>query len=680
MAACLLYSRFRRRLETPAASSAPGSGREADPPVAAFRAAGRRPGSRLIWLPLICLSLSAAAQPVGDPASAPRPRLFMDRGRLERLRAEIRGSHRVRWEKLRAAAEKSLSELPPEYREPAVGGDPTRPGTLNDEMLWQRRFGYVLPGLALACLLDDDPRFFEHLRTWVLRPASYPLWGAGIYENTGLAAKHQLFGMSIAYDWLYDRWSGEERRRLQETLRFHGRILYEAAAGINDRGWWKTAWRQNHAWNGYQALAVTAIALAGEEPAAPLWLEKALWGGRHIVAELPDEGAYEEGIPYWGYGMEALMRFVEAVKPWSGYDFYSRPYFRHTPLFRLYMAGPDPVEAANFGDGRTTDWHSVRTTMYRLASQYRDPLTQWLAEQLPDRDDLDAAVWNLLWYDPTVPAEMPDSQPLSHVFPETGFAGARTDWTSAALTLHLRSGRADVSHSHLDVNNFLLNAGGEWLLRDYGYGEVGPGYFNKQTLYFSTATWGHNCLVIGGRAQRRSDDSIGRIVAAEDRNGLLHWRSDATSCYDGAEQVVRDLILVRPQERTGRWGYVVVRDTVRLRGAEPVDFMLQPGGQVTTGEGEFLIQGKHARLLGRILSPLRHTLTVHAGLGERINVPNPLSLRISSAEPVRHIEFLLVLVPLAEGEAVPAVFATESGLRVGQHFLQLEPLGAGSRP
>ncbi|MGW8178907.1 MAG: hypothetical protein ACWGQW_09120, partial [bacterium] len=161
--------------------------------------------------------------------------------------------------KLKAAVDEALAEIPPDYQPPRVGGDSTRPGTLNDEMLWQRQFGYKLPGMALVALLDDDPKYFELVRRWALQPGTYPLWGAGIYENTGLAAKHQLFGVSIAYDWLYDRWSESDRRQLQQTLRERGRILYEAAEGINDRGWWKHAWRQNHAWNGYQALAVTAI-------------------------------------------------------------------------------------------------------------------------------------------------------------------------------------------------------------------------------------------------------------------------------------------------------------------------------------------------------------------------------------------------------------------------------------
>jgi hypothetical protein len=628
---------------------------------------------------LVCAGADAAEQGseqlAARAAAAGRPRLFMRQPDVDRLRELILTSHRAKWEKLKAAVDAALNEEPPEYRPPEVGGDSTRPGTLNDEMLWQRVYGYKLPGMALVALLDDDPKYFALVRRWALKPGQYPLWGAGIYENTGLAAKHQLFGISIAYDWLYPRWSDQDRASLLKTLREHGRILYEAAEGINDRGWWKDTWRQNHAWNGYQALAVTALALAGQESAAGTWLSKALWGGGHIVSELPDDGSYEEGIPYWGYGMEALMRFVAAVRPYSDEDFYARTYFRNTHLFRLYMAGPDVTQVANFGDGRTTDWHAIRPMMYRLASQYRNGLTQWLAEALADRPDIDATCWALLWFDPAIAATLPENQPLSHVFKETGFAGARTSWWQDSLTLHLRSGKADVSHSHLDVNNFLLNAGGEWLLRDYGYGKVGPGYFNKSTIYLSTGTWGHNCLVIGGRHQRLAADSAGVITDAVDENGLLWWRSDATSCYEGAESVVRELMLLRPGNGTGKWGSVVIRDTARTSDASSYDFMLQPGGKVTLSGDGFLLEAAGARLVGRVLLPAGVTLTTAAGFGGNVNVDDPLSLRIAAPGTARQMEFLVVLVPLARDEKEPAIAYTDQVVRIGIREIRFEQDG-----
>jgi len=593
--------------------------------------------------------------------AAGRPRLFFQGDGLAELRKAINTSHAEKWQNLKAAVEASLDEGPPDYRPPRVGGDPTRPGTPNDEMLWQRQFGYTVPGMALVALLDEDPKYFEHVRAWALKPSEYPVWGAGIFENTGLAAKHQLFGLAIAYDWLYERWSEEDRATLRETLREHGRILYEAAEGINDRGWWKDTWRQNHAWNGYQALGVTAIALMGEEPDAGVWLEKALWGARHIVAELPDEGAYEEGIPYWGYGMEALVRLITAVQPYAD-DFYEAPYLRHTHLFRLYLAGPELWQVANFGDGLTRDWHAMATTMYRLAAEYRDPLTQWLGDELPQRDSIDATCWTLLWWDPSLTGALPDDQPRSHAFRETGFAGARTSWDEDAMTVHLRSGQAHVSHSHLDINNFLLNAGGEWLLQDYGYGKVGPGYFNKETIYFNLSTAAHNCLVIGGRDQRADEDSVGVITHAQEQDGLVWWRSDATKCYEGARSVVRELALVQPEAVTGKWGFVVVRDRVETQRPETFDFMLQPGGEVELDGDSFVIRGERASLYGKVISPLGVTMSVTDGIGELINVKDPKCLYISAPESDTEMEFMVALVARAEGEAAPLIRRLEGDL------------------
>jgi hypothetical protein len=593
--------------------------------------------------------------------AAGRPRLFFQGDGLAELRTAIKTSHLERWQHLKAAVDESLGEEPPEYRPPRIGGDPTRPDTLNDEMLWQRQFGYTVPGMALVALLDEDPKYFEHARAWALKPSEYPLWGAGIFENTGLAAKHQLFGLAIAYDWLYERWSDEDRATLRETLREHGRILYEAAEGINDRGWWKDTWRQNHAWNGYQALAVTAIALMGEEPAAGVWLEKALWGARHIVAELPDEGAYEEGLPYWGYGMEALVRLITAVQPYAD-DFFKAPYFQHTHLFRLYLAGPEFWQIANFGDGLTRDWHAMHTTMYRLAREYRDPLTQWLGDNLPQRDAIDATCWTLLWWDPSLVGVLPPDQPRWHAFHETGFAGARTSWDEDAMTLHLRSGQAHVSHSHLDVNNFLLNAGGEWLLTDYGYGKVGAGYFSKETIYFNISTAAHNCLVIGGRDQRTDADSVGVITHAQEEDGVIWWRSDATKCHEGAESVVREFALVQPEVTRGKWGFVVVRDRAKTRQPEAFDFMLQPGGEVELEADAFVIRGENARLYGQVVSPARVTMSVTEGIGDLINVDDPKSLHIAAPAAEEEMEFVVVLVARAEGETAPVVRRLEGDL------------------
>jgi hypothetical protein len=479
-----------------------------------------------------------AAEMEAKVVAAGRPRVFFEAKGLARLREAIKTTHREEWERLKAAVDGVVEEAPPENR--PIEGDPTRPGTLNDEMLWQRVFGYRVPPLALVALLDPDPKYFAAARAWALKPGEYPLWGAGVFEGTDLAAGHELYGLGIAYDWLYDRFSPEDRERLKQILAEHGQVMYEAATGVNNRGWWKDTWRQNHAWCNYAGLGVAAVALAGDVPGMGEWLAKSEYGYEHIVAELPEEGAYEEGVPYWGYGMESLVRYITAVRPYVSANFYASPYLAKTHLFRLYLAGPQVGAIANFGDGPTRDWHSITPLLFRLAAEYRLPLAQWLAKAIPARRDPDTTMYNLLWYDPTLPAEVPKQMPTWHVFKETGFAGARTGWGDDALTLHVRSGVASVSHSHLDVNNFLLNAGGEWLLQDYGYGKVGPGYFNREVTYFSGHAAGHNCLVLDEEDQRKEEDSKGVITDGVETDGVVWIRSDATAAYENMQSMVRE--------------------------------------------------------------------------------------------------------------------------------------------
>jgi hypothetical protein len=600
--------------------------------------------------------------------AAGRPRLFFQAKELAQLREAIKTTHREEWEELKAAVDRVVDEDPPENR--PIGEDPTRPGTPNDEMLWQRVFGYRIPALALVALLDSDPKYFAAARKWALKPGEYPLWGAGLFEGVDLAAGHELYGISLAYDWLFDRWSPEDRARLKQILAEHGKVMYEAAEGSNDRGWWKDTWRQNHAWCNYGALGVTAVALAGDEPGVGTWLAKAEWGYQHIFAELSEEGAYEEGVPYWGYGMESMIRFITAVRPYVKTDFYASPYLRKTHLFRLYMAGPSMGSIVNFGDGPTRDWHAIGPLLSRLAAEYQQPLAQWLAKALPERRDPDARMYELLWHDPALPAQGPDSLPTWHAFQATGFASARTNWGEDALTLHLRSGRAAVSHSHLDVNDFLLNAGGEWLLRDYGYGRVGAGYFDRTVTYFSNDTAGHNCLVIGGRNQRKDEASRGVITDAMEQDGVVWFRSDATEAYEGVKCVARELALLLPHEGTGKRGAVVVRDLARTEQPETFDFMLQPGGEVSVKGDTFEIIGEKARLVGKVLSPAGVSMEVLPGIGPRINVKDPKALRISAPEKATEMEFLVVLVPLAEGEATPEITSPAAGVvRIGSDRL-----------
>jgi hypothetical protein len=108
---------------------------------------------------------------------------------------------------------------------------------------------------------------------------------------------------------------------------------------------------------------------------------------------------------------------------------------------------------------------------------------------------------------------------------------------------------------------------------------------------------------------------------------------------------------------------------------ETFEFMLQPGGEIEMIPGGFVITGKNARLMGRVLSPAEVSMSVAPGLGEHVNVPAPFTLRIAIPERVKEAEFLVVLVPLAEGEAAPAVELREGVVHIGGDAIELSADG-----
>ena len=121
---------------------------------------------------------------------------------------------------------------------------------------------------------------------------------------------------------------------------------------------------------------------------------------------------------------------------------------------------------------------------------------------------------------------------------------------------------------------------------------------------------------------------------------------------------------------------MVVRDLARTPQAAQFDFMLQPGGEVVAHGDGFEIRTGHARLVGKVLSPAGVTISTMPGLGENINVPRPFALRIAAPGKAVSVEFIVALVPLAEGEATPEIGSPTLGVvRLGDDELTFFPDG-----
>ncbi len=498
-------------------------------------------------------SLAAAPSWSMNAQAAVHPRLFLDVRQAAKLREAIGTTHAELWKAVRQQADRFAAQKPTTYRD-----DPAP----NDEQLWQREVGNTLPFLAIAHLLTGEKRYLDAATQWSLASCSYPTWGKGKLSGGDLAAGHQLLGLALVYDWLYDSLPADARDQIRQTLITRGGAMYAAARATI---YWRNAYLQNHLWVNMCGLAAAGLALRGEFDAGQ-WLDLAREKFKRTEASLGPDGASHEGVGYWSYGVEYLLKYWHLAGDAFG-EKPSSPWWNQTAAYRLYMGLPrNSWTTANtnvdIADGPRRDYYGPDYLLRRLAALNRDSNAQWLAGEL-DRARLTvySAKWlNLVWYDPAVKESSPGGLATLRHFEDMGLVSARSGWDGGESMLVFKCGPplgheatdkfdydAGSGHVHPDVNHFVLFANGEWLLRDDGYGW-------KQTDH-------HNTLLVDGAGQigecsqwYRGIEALRakahpRILSVSTGSAIDEIIGDATSIYppsSGVKRFVRRLVFMKP--------------------------------------------------------------------------------------------------------------------------------------
>lgn len=560
-----------------------------------------------------------------DPALAPRlaalrgvrPRLYLRADGVKKLQAAVRSTHRTLWTEVRAQADEATASSPPEYRgKDEAGGD--------NQQLWQRPVANALPLLAFAHLLTGEPKYLEALRRWCLASVSYPTWGLAIRENVDLAAGQQLFGLGIAYDWCHASLGEETRRAIRETILLRGGTMFEAAR--SRKAWWVHTPRQNHLWINACGLAVAGLAVHDEAPETAAWVALALERLRESVATFGPDGASHEGVGYWEYGVEHLLKIAWVARDLLDADILDHPWWKSTAHYALHLSLPRASWTrksciVDIGDSARGHWYGPDYILRGLARAFRDPHAQWLAEEVDRADvDLPASRWlNLVWFDPGVKPQPPTRLPTLRHFEDMGIVAARSDWSGNESLVVLKCGpfighegmrrfRKDPGggHAHPDANHLVIHGGGEWLLRDDGYVDKWTG--------------GHNTLLVGGKGQVGEGQkffdgaaaldarSAPRILGVAASPRLDRISGDATQAYPrqaGLERFVRHALFIKPDI------VVVVDDIILGDGADgvrgdapPLELRFHPESERAERDGNaFLVAGAKTSLRLELLTP-----------------------------------------------------------------------------
>jgi len=420
-----------------------------------------------------------------------RPFLHLTSKRILDLKQKIKTEpYATLFKEIRDVADIAVKFGPPPYLKKHRSGN---------EQLWQREVGNMIPHLAIMYLMTDDRKYLDAAQKVMLASAGYKTWGLGREESTGLAAAHQLYGLALGYDWLFDKLDPGSKRVIKNCLKTRGQIMYHKL--LNEEVWWHKKYLMNHMWVKIAGLAAAGFTLSPEEPDVKKWILLSLSKLEKSIAALGDDGVSHEGVAYWSYGLEYLLKFMDLARQHLGKDlFRNSEWFKNTASFRLYAMLPkrfwtEKSNAINFSDGPRGDYgHGPDYLLRKLAAEYRDPYAQWLAQELDNANltGIKGRFLNLIWYDPSITPKSPvDLSTFKH-FKDMDIVVMRSDWKGNEALMAFRCGphlghhalkRFDfdpgAAHVHPDAGTYQIFAYGDWLI-------VPDGYSLKKTKFQNT--------------------------------------------------------------------------------------------------------------------------------------------------------------------------------------------------
>jgi len=418
--------------------------------------------------------------------------------------------------------------------------------------------------------VDGEGKFYSAFVTAYVEPGSLDL--NSLYQRLMALeitwrGHEQAKQVAVAYDWLYEQWTDEQRAGLQGKLASNADYLIHR---IREKQ--RLSPYNVYLYNSpFQALIATTLALYGDDQRGELimryshdyWKNRVLPVWRQIMGS---NGGWHEGGEYVGIGIGQAIYQVPAMwRKATGEDlFLSEPGIRGFLDFLVYRTRPDGTQF-RWGDGaffkRKVPDRIPLAIEYRHAAAYsmngcprRMEPTAWPWGPLPDNSLCDPDAMSRL--------------PLARYFDGIGMMVARSDWTADATYVTFKAGDNYWSHTHLDQGAFTVYKDGALAIDSGAYGG-GKGYGSDHHMNYAYQTIAHNTLTVrdpddtvpaprenkeprqiandGG--QRRVGSGWGIEAAPLDLEG---WRSKREIYHTGKveNQLVRDGLVVAVSDIT----------------------------------------------------------------------------------------------------------------------------------
>ncbi|KAH9857976.1 chondroitin AC/alginate lyase [Lenzites betulinus] len=318
---------------------------------------------------------------------------------------------------------------------------------------------------------------------------------------------------AIAYDWLHDAWTNDQRTQILSSMKTYGLEVGLNAFTNASTGWWANNIDGN--WNCVcnNGLTMGALAILEDDTTglAEQLLAKTIPNAlANCIWAVSSDGTWSETANYWYFGTTGLAEMTASLLSATGSDYgllTTNPHLELTGYYHMHVTGPGSLFA--YGDHGPNKFSTTANAIMFWGDMLNHP--EYVLFQ---RDQHDAPEPNsMFWYDPSVSGAFWDGLALDRFFDNSTdqWGAMRSSWTDEdALYVAMKAGtlQGHQTHNDLDAGDFVIDALGTRWAGELGSGDyLSDGYFSnddqdsERWLYYRKRTEGQNTILVNKQNQ-----------------------------------------------------------------------------------------------------------------------------------------------------------------------------------
>ncbi|EAZ81385.1 heparinase II/III domain-containing protein [Algoriphagus machipongonensis] len=395
--------------------------------------------------------------------------------------------------------------------------------------------------LAYAYQLTGDEKYLRATEKYLLAAAAFEDWNPSHF----LDVAEMTMAMGIGYDWVHADLSPESSKIIREAILEKG-----LKPSMAEDYWWITT---TNNWNQvcHASLAIGAWAI--EEFYPEISSEIVARSKEKIripEAQYNPDGVYPEGTSYWEYGTTFHVLFLDAFeKKFPDVSVPVSDGFLNTGNYFLHAHGP--TGSFNYSDSRQNQvmsagmfWFASKTSNPSLLTDQVPFLQKFVDQEKqlnPENNGDRFFAFLLIWLSEMELDNIPQPDQLSWSGRgENPVSFQRSSWDKNAIYLGTKAGSPEVSHGHMDVGSFVMDANGVRWAIDLGmnnYNSLESQGVNiwdgkqdgERWSVFRYTNYAHNTLLVDSALQ--DIHGKGEIIKVKDRKKIKSTRVDISSVY-----------------------------------------------------------------------------------------------------------------------------------------------------